>query len=592
MRLLFLHKFLNKEVLNDDILTGTPLVIDGHHFFYNLYEEAKLNYEFGIEAKEYARIILRKPLNMFRKAGIKCFFVFKGGDTDISDKIPKLFKINFDTESNYKYVPPVFLREVCLQVLEDIGIPYSTCLAETTNDCVALAQMLGCPVLSNSVEYYFRPVRYIPLQTLKYSDPNDYIICKQYELNDFITYFSLTDRKVAIFAALKNIQLFPHNRFDHLLKTWDAYKFDSDLQYISILKWLSEHTADVALNNITEFLSDEDDAKTFCNHVDLILENMNMVHDSVATDYLYNRYKLPISQQDPLWFEKGVAMQKIAIPYINLYKHKFILGSSATENKESPDSIMLSIDIIKYAYNLLTNFQTADIYVYQDSENYVKINTADTIIDKTKYKCNEIVFENGWTDIKYLKLFERFLSKFNINIDRIDLPDDARILFIALAYYALKKFSYEIVVRNHAYCVIVSYVISTHLLLSYDKSNYRRCQRHDISEYDLDEARNVTKKYFICDSNEAKAIFDGNVLKPLVEFQYCLLHMNYLNTLCGNPYMPTQYHLTFNGTFIYKLLRDMADCEPTEFIQDLLKTAPSVLRFINTLIKAYEELIV
>ncbi|CAB3233172.1 unnamed protein product [Arctia plantaginis] len=72
---------------------------------------------------------------------------------------------------------------------------------------------------------------------------------------------------------------------------------------------------------------------------------------------------------------------------------------------------------------------------------------------------------------------------------------------------------------------------------------------------------------------------------------YCLLHMNYLNTLCGSPFMTTKYHETFNGTFIYKLLKDMDGGDEKEFIAELFKTAPSVLTFVNKLISTYEKLL-
>ncbi|CAB3242733.1 unnamed protein product [Arctia plantaginis] len=114
-----------------------------------------------------------------------------------------------------------------------------------------------------------------------------------------------------------------------------------------------------------------------------------------------------------------------------------------------------------------------------------------------------------------------------------------------------------------------------------------RKKNSKINQNDCVAAILATKKYFTWTPD----VIDNVAFNTLYELQYCLLHMNYLNTLCGSPFMTTKYHETFNGTFIYKLLKDMDGGDEKEFIAELFKTAPSVLTFVNKLISTYEKLL-
>ncbi|CAB3233168.1 unnamed protein product [Arctia plantaginis] len=583
MRIICFPKLVQSEESKPHTLKNCALVIDGQNFFYSINQDSKPPHLFGIETNEHAKRV-RKLLYMFKNSNVECYVVFKGGNTDVEKKITKL-KAKLGSQYCPEEVFSVFAKDVCKQVLKEVGVKYATCVFESKEDCVALAQALNCSVLSDDIDFCFKGAPYIPSTTLKYSTQSKQITCKQYHIKDFMQKYSITNKKLAIFAALSDVNVFEHNHFNNLLLKWNVSDRNMYLQIKKKLKWLSEHSEEESLNSILEFLNNEDEKEKFLSQMQNILKSMNENSSSVVAAYLLNRSgnnnDLSVSFRDPQWFEKGVAAQKIPIQYINLYTHKCIIGSWAdTKSKNANNVLLFSADIIKYAHNLLTNYKLTEITVYHDG--FLKIKTEDKI--RKAYKCSESVFENGWKNIRHLKLFEHFLLTNNINTDFVkDIPVEARMLFITLAYFTRKKTQMNLPVTKEVYCFIVSYIIH----FASKKKDSPRKKNSKINQNDCVAAILATKKYFTWTPD----VIDNVAFNTLYELQYCLLHMNYLNTLCGSPFMTTKYHETFNGTFIYKLLKDMDGGDEKEFIAELFKTAPSVLTFVSKLISTYEKLL-
>ncbi|XP_026333157.1 uncharacterized protein LOC113240144 [Hyposmocoma kahamanoa] len=119
--------------------------------------------------------------------------------------------------------------------------------------------------------------------------------------------------------------------------------------------------------------------------------------------------------------------------------------------------------------------------------------------------------------------------------------------------------------------------IDNHLILYADKLAARR----NLAEY-LDELA----------EDDDMVIFDGQRIHTIVEFQLCLQHLNFLNRLCGRPYQSTVYSKTYNGTLVHRILFSLTNQNEgtCAFIENKLKTAPTVLAFWNRLIGAFDEI--
>lgn len=180
MRMNCLWNNIKQEEAQTKCLKNCCVVIDGQNFFFRSYADSKLPFVFGAEGNEYAEY-LKSRLQIFKKANVKCYIVFKGSDTDIHSKIRKLWLTTFDFGENYQFASPILKKEIYKQVLQELDIKYATSVMESKDDCVALAQVLQCPILSEDKEFYFKAAPYIPYRTLrtkKYAIPSKGIIPK------------------------------------------------------------------------------------------------------------------------------------------------------------------------------------------------------------------------------------------------------------------------------------------------------------------------------------------------------------------------------------------------------------------------------
>ncbi|XP_023938894.2 uncharacterized protein LOC112046492 [Bicyclus anynana] len=335
--------------------------------------------------------------------------------------------------------------------------------------------------------------------------------------------------------------------------------------------------------------------------------------DTISTLYVTDRNASKFAQSDPEWFEKGIFFKYIAIPYVNLYRFNIVNASNLIEDYDQENAVLLSIDIIKYAFDLLTNFGGGEISIEHknsaSSDIKHTLTKYDSSILKPDYEATVSVFENGWDDIKQLKLFEHFVTEIlqTFDFERLNkAPADCRLLLVALVYFSRKRPD----VKLEVYSILLSYVM---LNVVFDKMD-GYCDRSKsntgsvaakpfidsftdkdlVNAADCDVACSLMDKYFKLRNDELCDIFDRKALHPLVEFQRCLEELNFLNQLCGSQFERTVYRKTYNGTFVYKILRAMKNSECQDgfqFIQEKINPAPTVLAFLSGILGIYESIL-
>nr|XP_021192733.2 uncharacterized protein LOC110377991 [Helicoverpa armigera] len=584
MRIIQFPNVVAKEESKTYHLKNCDVVIDGQNFFYETYEKSGLNFIFGCDSNEYATCI-KKQLAQFKKANVKCYIVLKGGDSDIEQKIKKYTHVELD--ANCEYVPPTLMKDSLADAFSELGVRHGYCVTEAKEDCVALARKLRCPVISFDIEYCFRKAAYIPSTTLKFNAVTNSIECRQYKLEEFLLKHSLTEGKLALFAALSDERVFPSGSFDPLFEKWGVSSQYYPTRHKNVIAWLSSHTEDRARSDISTVLTNEDEKNAFWSNYEKILKNMQHVEGTYTTEYLLNHNNLKIVKQDPDWFEKGVILKHVPVIYVNLYKWGVIEGTKVPEDR-SRDLLLLSIDIVRYAYNLLKNYNGESFRLYQDADNFIEIDSEDGNIGLPKYECRVCVFENGWDGVKRLKLFEHFLSENGIDTTLLSqVPSDAAILIIALVYYARKRQMENIDVTAEVTARLLSYVIINVVI---NKSSHKM-QKYNLNNEDCLEAKLATEKYFQTSHDENSRIFDKQAVSRLLELDYCLQQMNNLHTLCGQPFEPPCFIKSHNGTFIYKIYLESREENCEQFLNRLLEKAPSVLSFVKKLVKAYENIL-
>lgn len=503
-------------------------------------------------------------------------------------------------------VLPPFMKSVYKEVLKKMGIPYVVCQFESKQQCIALAQKLKCPIISNDVEFCFSGVPYIPSTTFQYDDSAKSINCGIFRYANFQNKYRLTKEKIAIFITLTNERVgFPESYFDQLFR-------DLKLPYSPfrrnevLLRRLERMRPQDLLSKIFVY-TDCENQKKFKEEVDKMIDFICRSESlGIPAKYLLDSKQVFIKENDPDWFEKGVVLGYISLSYSNMYNAGILQGSWLIQDFEADDAMLLSFDIIAYAYNLMTNFEKDEI-VFVNKNGTLESKGVSTenaiIVQKPPYNAQSSPFENGWDDIKTLQLFEHFMTQslHGINFNVLEtIPEDAKLLILALVYFSRHKSDNT---AREAYSILLSYVMLGVVFEKVDEKNNNHelkkkpildpfTDPHLVTRADCNAANSILDEFFTLKPSELHEIFDRKLMHPFMEFQHCLNEINNLNKLCGMPFQPTVYHKTYNGTFVYKFFYSLKETpgEGTKScIEDKLSPAPTVLAFLNGLIEVYEE---
>ncbi|XP_034832783.1 uncharacterized protein [Maniola hyperantus] len=604
--------------LKPQTLNNTTVVIDAQSVFFSLYKNARIPYVFGCESDKFANS-LKIYLDKFKKANLNCHFVFKGGHAD-EEKLKihyeaneRLHGRNYNPRMEHAYddiVKPIFTRDIWFQTLNEMGFKYVVCKDDHVTECIALALKLKCPLIGNNMQYFCSQVEYIPeLNTTL--DENQNLLCGTYTLSNFLRTYKLTEEKIILFIMLADQHIFEEQVFTSFFKSNGMLTRYGKINLRNLLTWLSKRSTEQVENEIFNFLSKSDQVLYKEKKTDL--EKLTLERkksDTKMTLYVTDKNKAKFTQSDPDWFEKGVFFDYIAIPYVNLYRYKVVKASNFIEDYEQENSTMISIDIVKYAFDLLTNFEGGEMNVENkksgsshEDDQTLKYGLS---IRKPDYEATLSVFENGWDNIKELNLFKHFITESLQSFDfaRLDgAPADSKLLLITLVYFSRKKPEAKLEI----YGILLSYVMLGVVFEKLNKdANDFKPKKENVSEKpfidsftdkdlvtaaDCEVAGSLMSEYFKLRDDERCKIFDRKVLHPLVEFTRCLEEFNHLNQLCGLEFDPIIYSKAFNGTFTYRVLYVMKGQDGLEFIKKKLNPAPTVLAFLTGIIGIYESIL-
>ncbi|XP_063379094.1 protein asteroid homolog 1-like [Cydia fagiglandana] len=592
MRIRTFCKLVEVSELTPRELRDEPVVLDGQNLFYNSYQRAGFSGAFGIEADRYARH-LRQYLQMFKKANVKCYFLFKGGHENIEKRLKK--------EKNSKIVP-VLMKETYKQVLKEMDFEYLVCEYESKKDIVELAHKLNCPIISYDIENCFTGLQYIPSTTLELQ--NDTIHCGYFLLKTFLRKYKLTVDKLAVFIVLTDENIFPEGFFSEFFKSIKA-PLGPFKRNLHLMRWLSKSSKQQISATIFRFISAED-KKTFIEEeVKAGAQIERRECGGLGAACVLDRDAACVARADPRWFPKGVAAGHVAIDYVNLYRSKIFLGAPPIRGFEQDNPTLLALDIIKYAYDLLTNFENDGFnFVYDAGLEKETILVGDThSIRKPVYEADVCVFENGWESVRSFGLLEHFAHE-TLQLESLkrleSAPEETRLLLLALAYFSRRRPSSPAALSS---AVLLAYVMLDVVADKVDKKNLPKfpfdkkpildstTDRSVVTEADCGIAAAIMEEYSTTSEGDAELILDGKLLHALAEFQQCLLQLSALSVLCGAEVPAPVFARTYNGTLAYKVLR-AAHCATDRllFLDELLSPAPTVYAFFNGLLEAYDEI--
>ncbi|PNF26061.1 hypothetical protein B7P43_G06391 [Cryptotermes secundus] len=261
------------QYLEPHELKDCYIVIDGNSLASQLYNcVSNCNCVFGGDYDEYANCV-KDFFSLLKSCNVTSLVVFDGGYE--TRKLPTVHArlkrrllvakiITPVTQSKLKCFP-LFMNEVFRNVLMSMQIRFVQSDFEADSEIAAIAQRLGCPVLSYDSDFYVYDVLYISFSTVileptQYDSAYDkhmrnHINCQIYNIEKFLdSHGGLDKSMLPVMAALLGNDYIEHQVFEHFLSQIQLPKNHSvsktQRQIMGLSEWLRKETVETAVKKI------------------------------------------------------------------------------------------------------------------------------------------------------------------------------------------------------------------------------------------------------------------------------------------------------------------------------------------------------
>ncbi|KAK2090309.1 Protein asteroid 1 [Saguinus oedipus] len=360
-------------------LRDTKIVIDGYALFHRLCFTSNLELRCGGDYDSFADVVQKFFESLF--ACNICPYVILDGGCDVSDK--KLATIKDRAREKIQmahslsvggsgYVCPLLIREVFIQVLIKLQVPFVQCFSEADRDIMTLANHWNCPVLSSDSDFCIFDLKtgFCPLNSFQWRNMNtvkgtrNYIPAKCFSLDAFCHHFSNMNKALLpLFAVLcgnDHINLPIMETFlskARLPLGATSSKGRRHHRVLGLLNWLSHFANPTeALDNVLKYLPKKDRE----NVKELLCCSMEEYQQSqvkLQDFFQYGTYVCPdaLNLGLPEWVLVALARGQLS-PFISdaLVLKRTILHTQV-ENMQQPNAHRLSQPIRQIIYGLLLN---------------------------------------------------------------------------------------------------------------------------------------------------------------------------------------------------------------------------------------------
>ncbi|XP_066140800.1 protein asteroid-like [Euwallacea fornicatus] len=272
-----LTTFINNRAhlyLKDYELHDCNVVIDGNSLASNLYKwHCKSNDYFGGDYDKLAHVI-QDFFAVLSQCNITPYVILDGGyerrklNTVLSrmkNKIYAAASLNPVSQSNNS-VFPLFLREVFVDVVLNLGLKVARCEFEGDMQISAIAKTLDCPVISYDSDFYIFGCLYIPFTTVDLTPkkkkvkppekPYSFLSSKIYHIEEFLKVYGGLDRSnLPLLAVLLGNDYINGSLFNPFFKNLKIQKCSSSQsnqqkKIKSVIVWLQNENVESAIQKV------------------------------------------------------------------------------------------------------------------------------------------------------------------------------------------------------------------------------------------------------------------------------------------------------------------------------------------------------
>lgn len=366
------------EFFVDLKLRDTKLIIDGYALFHRLCFNSNLELRYGGDYDSFADVA-REFFESLSSCNI-CPYVVLDGGCDISDKKLATLKDRAREKIQTAHslsvggggcVCPLLTREVFIQVLIELRVPFVQCFSEADRDIMTLANHWGCPVLSSDSDFcvFHLTAGFCPLNSFQWRNVNTvkgtrdrYIPAKCYSLDALCCYFSNMNRDLLpLFAVLCGNDHVHLPILDTLLSQvhlpLGAAKGRRHHRILGLLSWLSRFPGPTeALDHVLKYLPKRDRESVR----ELLCCSMGEYQPSQVKlqDFFQGgTYVCPeaLSLGVPEWVLVALAKGQLS-PFVSdalVLRRTFL--HTQVENMQQPNAHRASLPIRQVIYGLLSN---------------------------------------------------------------------------------------------------------------------------------------------------------------------------------------------------------------------------------------------
>ncbi|XP_057302802.1 protein asteroid homolog 1-like [Hydractinia symbiolongicarpus] len=450
-------------------------------------------------------------------------------------------KLDHDTKDRGSYPKPIFLRNVFLQVLQDMKIPHAVSDNAADTAVAAVAKKLGCPVLSEDSDFLILNLDHgvIRVSDLKQSLKEN-TDCDVYYFRKMESYLEIDPTLMPFVSVILGNDYSSENRYNvKIQKSINAYEascFGERLQLCPVNSWYDRC-------NLELF---KDEAVVLCS----LLNDTATPQEKLQR--VYNTSNGQIEEVVKGLYQNGLVCASIS----DVYFSDIHFNAVQCENVNMEPSCQASEKLRNYMYALLKyehlcKTETVVITKYRrDGDSYNDYNKKVETID--------------WTDIPIDVLFRQSSSEeeekdTNTLEKRLEKNKEILLQLVQYPHENLKEVPQE----HELFMLSLHYVI---------------LQQQERREKNIKWLH--VKALLICYLNSyystaaaesSHLMVDIDASHAFAEWQSCLYYLDIINTLFFRPFQSLNYSAVFNGSSAHTIFKNLEKDNDEELVTDASK---------------------
>ncbi|XP_049622519.1 protein asteroid homolog 1 [Suncus etruscus] len=590
----------SNELFTDVKFWNSKLIIDGYSLFYRLCFSSHLELQYGGDYDSFADVVQDFFESLFT-CHIYPYVVLDGG-CDPSDKklLTLMDRVREKVQAAHmlsvgrgQCVGPLLIREVFIQVLIKLQVPFIQCFSEADRDIMTLANHWNCPVLSSDSDFFISDLKtgFFPLNSFQWTNMNSikntrdyYIPAKWFSVNAFCHCFTINRALLPLFGVLcgnDHVRLpVLETKFSKGHFSLGSPKGRKHQRILAVLNWLSQFVdPTIALDTVLKTLPKKDREhvkKLLCRSMEEYQQSPVRLQDFFQD----GTYTCPEAQALglPNWVLAALAKGQLA-PFISdalVLRRTFL--QPQVENTQRENAHKVSQSIRQTIYGLLfckpqgaSPPKTLACSEVERINRNIKLSVLGPAVLPEEYSDLSRLVE--------LSLARRWMLLLEtLQVEQTVLEPIPALLKLPIAVTCYWLQQPEVKVQLHYLQALLLGMLLGPVQATLD--NPGRCE----SMLPEDGAK---KLYSELQSVKARAWrgekLDLSVCHAFCQWQCCLQMGLYLNQLLSNPLPEPDLTRVYSGSLVHELCRQLL---LSTSVESVLSVCPEAKRLYELLFNA------